>query len=480
MMLRIQGYDLHIVYKKGKEMTLADTLSRAYLNRPSQQQDIETINSLDFIMIRPERLEKLKEATSKDEPLQTLKAIIMNGWPEDKARLPAEITPYFSFRDELSVQDGLIIKGNRVVIPWNMRAEIKKLLHSTHSGIDACLRRARECVYWPGMTGDINQLIAGCEVCQKFQASNQPETLQPHDLPSRQWEKVGVDLFELDGKDYLITVDYLSNFWEIDKLADTRSVTVIKALKAHFARYGIPSMVISDNGPQFTSENFKNFTVEFDFEHITSSPYHSKSNGKAESAVKTAKNILKKNRDGDQFLALLNYRNTPSQNSDTSPSQKFFNRRTRTLLPIHSSLLRPKITLDSDIKRIKKGQMTMKNQHDKRAKDLKPLHEGDAVVMKPMSLGKKEWSKGTIITGSGRSYDVETQEGAVLRRNRVHLKKVPDVPPPSPTREPEPEPEPVVEKIPEVPKSPTPTPSTEIRTRSGRLVKRNQLQDYAY
>ena len=86
MMLRIQGYDLHIVYKKGKEMTLADTLSRAYINRPSEQQDIETINHLDFILIRPERLEKLKEATAQDENLQTLKAVIMEGWPEDKSK----------------------------------------------------------------------------------------------------------------------------------------------------------------------------------------------------------------------------------------------------------------------------------------------------------------------------------------------------------------------------------------------------------
>ena len=158
-------------------------------------------------------------------------------------------------------------------------------------------------------------------------------------------------------------------------------------------------------------------------------------------------------------------------------------------MPIHNSLLKPKITLDSDIKKIQKSQSTMKTQHDKRAKDLRPLHEGDAVVMKPMSLGKKEWTKGTITSGAGRSYEVTTQDGAVLRRNRVHLKKIPDVPPPSPTSGPpekspeqqNPEPQ-IIEKL-EVPKSPprqTSTPTTEVRTRSGRLVKKNQLQDYAY
>ena len=482
MMLRIQGYDLHIVYKKGKEMTLADTLSRAYINRPSEQQDIETINSLDFILIRPERLEKLKEATAQDETLQILKAVIMNGWPEDKAKLPAEITPYFSFRDELSIQDGLIIRGDRVVIPWNMRAEIKKLLHSTHSGIDACLRRARECIFWPGMTSDISQIVRGCEICQKFQASNQPETLEPHELPERQWQKIGVDLFEQDGKDYLITVDYLSNFWEIDRLRETTATTIIRALKAHIARNGIPCTVFSDKGTQFMSSKFQQFALDYDFLHDTSDPHHHQANGKVEAAVKTAKAILRKNKDGDQFMALLNYRNTPSQNSNTSPAQKFFNRRTRTLLPSLPSLLKPKITLESDLKKMKTGQTKMKHYFDRKAKDLKPLGEGDAVVMKPMKLGQKEWKRGTVVRGEGRSYDVETQEGTVLQRNRVHLKKVPDhTPAPDP---PTPTQTPAVEAQESQVQTQTPpvssSSSSEIRTRSGRVVKSNQSDSFVY
>ena len=121
---------------------------------------------------------------------------------------------------------------------------------------------------------------------------------------------------------------------------------------------------------------------------------------------------------------------------------------------------------------------------------MRPLHEGDAVVMKPMSLGKKEWSKGTIIRGAGRSYDIETQDGSVFRRNRVHLKKVPKPLPSSPTRlteQPRPIPEPpVIQKVPENPKSPAqkaPAPTPEVKTevrRSGRLVKKNQLQDFVY
>ena len=111
----------------------------------------------------------------------------------------------------------------------------------------------------------------------------------PHTLPTRPWEKVGCDLFTRDGTNYLVTVDYYSNFWELDELeSDTTSETIIMKLKAHFARYGSPTQVISDNGPQFISEAFQRFATQWDFEHLCSSPGHQRANGKAESAVKTA------------------------------------------------------------------------------------------------------------------------------------------------------------------------------------------------
>ena len=143
-----------------------------------------------------------------------------------------------------------------------------------------------------------------------------------HEVPSRPWEKIATDIFTLDGKDYLITIDYCSNFWEVDRLPNTKASTTILKLKSHFARYGIPDQVISDNGPQFTSDEFTNFSRTWDFEHLTSSPGNSKANGKAESGVKTAKRMLKKSiRAGtDPYLAVLDYRNTPTQGMTTQPS----------------------------------------------------------------------------------------------------------------------------------------------------------------
>ena len=144
---------------------------------------------------------------------------------------------------------------------------LKWRLRSTHliPGLTAALKRARESLFWPGMTIDIKHFISTCETCCTYQSANQQEMLQSHELPSCQWETVGVDLFELDSKDYMITVDYFSNFWEIDRLKSTKSSTVIIKLKAHFTRYGSPCVVVSDNGPQFTSANFENFSHNFDF-----------------------------------------------------------------------------------------------------------------------------------------------------------------------------------------------------------------------
>ena len=116
-----------------------------------------------------------------------------------------------------------------------------------------------------------------------------------HEQTTRPWEKIGIDLFQWDNKDYLVTVDYYSNSIEIDRLeSNTRTSTVIKKLKSHFARYGCPCQVVSDNAAIFTTDQFSDFTKAWDFEHMKISPGNSCANGKAESAVKSAKRLLRK------------------------------------------------------------------------------------------------------------------------------------------------------------------------------------------
>ena len=270
-------------------------------------------------------------------------------------------------RDELTVQDALVFKGNSVVIPRSLRADMKMKIHSSHLGIEACLRRARECIFWPGMSSEMKQYISACERCRELDSvTDAKETLMSHEVPSRPWEKIATDIFTLDGKDYLVTIDYYSNFWEVDRLPNTKASTTILKLKSHFAHYGIPDQVISDNGPQFTSDQFANFARTWDFEHLTSSPGNSKANGKAESGVKTVKRILKKSiRAGtNPYLAVLDYRNTPTQGMTTSPAQRLMSRRTKTLLPTTQSLLLPRtINLESEKKELRQRKQVQQGTY---------------------------------------------------------------------------------------------------------------------
>lgn len=429
MLLRLQKYDFDIRYSPGKTMVIADTLSRAYSPYAHSPEPYEEVNMVTFLPIRDERLEELRTETTQDETLQMLKKTILKGWTEQRDELPEQLTPYYSYRDELAVQDGLIFKGSRVVVPQKMRKDMMIKIHSSHLGTDGCLRRARECLFWPHMTSDIRQYISTCDVCRTYETSQQKETLISHELPSRPWEKVGTDLFTWEQSEYLIVVDYYSNFWEIDKLEDSTSKTVVEKLKTHFARYGSPTQVISDNGPQFIAETFSRFAIMWDFEHLCSSPGHSQSNGKAESAVKTAKRILTKAKKAgtDHHMAFLDHRNTPTHGLTTSPAQRLHNRRTRTLLPMSETLLRPKVINDADS--MKRQLDKRAEQYNKTAKDLKPLEEGDIVRMKPLVQGQKGWTKAVVTKRlDERSYVVETPNG-VYRRNRVHLKKTNEEPP---------------------------------------------------
>ena len=158
--------------------------------------------------------------------------------------------------------------------------------------------------------------------------------MQPHE-GSIPWQKIGLDLFELNGKHYLIAVDYFSNFIEIDLMTSTTSSRVINILKKQFARFGIPNMIISDGGPQFVSQEFKDFTNKWDIVHTTSSPMHQQANGKAESAVKIMKTLLEKceAERSDPYEAILEQRNTPRQDTGRSPAETMFNRKVRGMIP---------------------------------------------------------------------------------------------------------------------------------------------------
>ena len=153
-----------------------------------------------------------------------------------------------------------------------------------------------------------------------------------HSIPQKPWEKVGMDLFRFKGKDFLLIVDYLTDYFEISSLKSTIATAVVDAIKEQFARYGIPVVVQTDGGPRFIAREFSDFAKTWEFQHTMSSPYNSQSNRNAVSAVKIAKRLLRRSK--DPFWALLEWCNTPIMGLDASPSQRFLARRTRGAIPM--------------------------------------------------------------------------------------------------------------------------------------------------
>ena len=208
MMLRLQLYEYEIVYKRGKEMYIADALSRAYLQRTENthlnevltvqsdfEKETETVCMAEFLAVSRDRLKKIQLATQEDPTLSTVMKMIKYGW--DSQDIPPEAKPYFNIRDELGVEHNTIFRGDRCIIPKCMRREIMNQIH-THTGVEGCLKRVRQTIYWPNITSEIKDYIGKCETCQSFARKQCKEPLISHEVPNSPWAKVGTDIFTFD------------------------------------------------------------------------------------------------------------------------------------------------------------------------------------------------------------------------------------------------------------------------------------------
>ena len=215
-------------------------------------------------------------------------------------------------------------------------------------------------------------------------------------------------------------VDYYSGFIEVNLLHGTTSKQIITYCKSQFSRHGVPDTLITDNGPQFASTAFKQFATDYRFEHCTTSPHYPQSNGMAEKAVQTAKNLLKKavTDNKDPYLALLAYRNTPLSDQLGSPAQRLMGRRTKTLISTCEKLLQPKIISPKVVvKEMKQRKEKQKFYYDRYTKPLENLVVGDSVMMQV----KNYWKPAKVAAVTQNTPEVvQTPEGQTYCRNRHH------------------------------------------------------------
>ena len=288
--MRLMRFSYTIEHVPGKDLCAADTLSRAplpYVTAADKQfqEDVylfvnQVVESLPATDSRREEIRKHQE---EDRICQQVVQFCKEGWPE---RVKGPLRLYQPHAAELTVINGLLLKGCQLVIPLALRDEMLDRIHTGHQGITKCRARARQAVWWPGILRQIEEIVLNCAVCAKNQRQR-AEPMIPSNLPEYPWQKVATDLFQFKSHQYLIVVDYYSRFIEIAKLTSTTSQAIISHLKSIFSRYGIPERLISDNGPQYSSAEFADFASQYGFDHITSSPHYPQANGEAERAVAT-------------------------------------------------------------------------------------------------------------------------------------------------------------------------------------------------
>lgn len=429
MLLRLQKYDFTLKYRPGSQLLIADTLSRAPLDERSPTDfraeiaalaDAEQQQTLRMVASKA-TIDLIKRAAATDDQYQLLRRQIAVGWPDSPTELPPPLREFTTFADELAESDGLVFKGQRVVVPVDARAEILNRVHSSHIGVNGCIRRAKESVFYPGLTADIKKAVERCSVCAAYQASTQKEPLMSHETPVRPWEKVGVDICTIRQQDYLITVDYLSGYIEVDRLPSKRIGDVIYCLKVQFARHGLPLEVVSDNSP-FNAADFRRFAEKYDFKHTTSSPRYAQANGRAETAVKTIKRLFEKaTEDGqDPHLALLAWRNTPAEQLGPSPAQIMFGRRTRTNLPSTNDLLSSAYD-EKAHDALLAAKRRQAAYYDRGARPRQPLAVGDTV--RTRWDPKDDWEKAQITKVlPHRSYQLRFEDGTTRRRTSKHVR----------------------------------------------------------
>ena len=183
MLLRQLRYNLDVHYKRGSQMFIADHLSRATVNQGDETEkldefqifatEVESMDPFDAIKLSPERLAQLQTCTAQDPVLLTLKTTIITGWPELRDQVPIPIREYWCYRYEISVHNEVLFKNHRVIIPKLMQEEVLSRIHSSHLGIESCLRKAKDVVvFWPGMRSQIKETVSKCQICAEFLARN--------------------------------------------------------------------------------------------------------------------------------------------------------------------------------------------------------------------------------------------------------------------------------------------------------------------
>ncbi|XP_026316024.1 uncharacterized protein K02A2.6-like [Hyposmocoma kahamanoa] len=395
----LSGFDYSIEYRSSAENSNADYLSRfpvdmiatniIDVNCAFQLQQINNI-SIDRQTIADE--------TQRDSEYEAVVEALQSG---------TSVTRYGYNDNELTLQDGCILKGTRVMIPIAMRQAVLEDIHTGHLGIVKMKLLARGFVYWKNIDKDIEDLVKGCRECRLNQ--NQPARAPRHpwETPRTPWQRLHVDFAgPIQGQSLFVIVDAFSKWIEIIPTKTTTSSWCISRLKELFVTFGYPEIIVSDNGRQFVSTEFETFLKNNGIVHKTSAPYHPATNGQAERSVQTVKRALQAANAypgtiQEKILEIKEQlRRTPSVSTGKSPYEIMFGREVRTSIHV-----RYRSTVIDNTRSIPQHPQT------------RTFSPGQRVQIRSYKKNSK-WEFGTVLRVLGYiHYLVETDDGETCKRH---------------------------------------------------------------
>ena len=410
--LTLATYSYKIKYRAGKDHSNADGLSRLPVpEKPSKIPKAgHNVLLLDHMNSTPISVNNIRSWTRCDPILSKVISFVMSGnWPVSPVE---DMKPYIRRKSELSVEENCLLWGCRVVIPPQGREMVLQELHVGHPGMSKMKSLARSYLWWPKLDEAIETVARNCVGCQQIQKNPGLAPLHPWEYPKSPWARIHIDYAgPFMDKMFFVVVDATTKWPEVLITKSTSAEKTVSMLRSLFARFGIPSQIVSDNGPQFRSEEFSIFVRNNGIRHIFSAPYHPATNGAAERLVQSFKSALKASKHEkasiqtklDQFLS--KYRISPQATTGESLAKLMFGRNVRTRLDLLRPELQQKVAQKQQVQTQRGGKM-------------REFVQGQTVQCRDYRSGQAKWMPGMIVSRTGPvSYVVKTEIGESWRRH---------------------------------------------------------------
>jgi hypothetical protein len=450
-------YDFEIRHISAVKNKIADGLSRLPLPVAENKEISSYIN---FMTGTFEFLNRkiIQSEVQKDEILATVMKYVLTGWPNWKLkRVPPEIRPYFLRRFDLTSEDGCLMWEHKVVIPKVLQKTCLIELHRNHLGVCKMKSLARNHFWWPQMNEQIEKLTANCKTCCENRKMPPAITLHKWKYPSKPGERIHADFGHFNQQTFLVITDQYSKWLEIYWRNTTTAEVVIGCFREYFARWGIPELLVTDNGPPFRSNAFLSFLSQNGVATLPPSAYHPQSNGAAENAVQTIKDKIKKIIETEGVAVqeastrfLLDYHAAAHSTTTKSPAEMQIGR---------------KICTRFDVMMRRKASKEMANFSGTRSPE---IEIGDPVLVRQYSSNFPKWTKGTVVEKIGSAMvNCETEDGNV-RRHLDQVIVVPELPRKDPVPAPDKPVDSTIKVEPHGSQTPVTVPETTLR-RSSRV-----------